>query len=89
MLHCHTLSYAEYKLLWALLPSTQRPTTCKENWVDHAELLCMENLNYREIIRKYHHLKGTDIEDTDTKSLLLLHVNLGMSDYVEIKTQSL
>ena len=61
----------------------------RENWVDHAELLCMENLNYREIIRKYHHLKGTDIEDTDTKSLLLLHVNLGMSDYVEIKTQSL
>lgn len=61
----------------------------RENWVDHAELVCMENLNYREIIRKYHHLKGTDIEDTDTKSLLLLHVNLGMSDYVEIKTQSL
>ena len=30
----------------------------RENWVDHAELLCMENLNYREIIRKYHHLKG-------------------------------
>lgn len=63
--------------------------TLRENWVDHAELLCMENLNYREIIRKYHHLKGADIEDTDTKSLLLLHVNLGMSDYVEIKTQSL
>ena len=32
--------------------------TLRENWVDHAELLCMENLNYREIIRKYHHLKG-------------------------------
>ena len=37
-------------------------------------------------IGKYHHLKGVDIEDTDTKSLLPVHVILGASDYAKIKT---
>ena len=55
--------------------------------VDHAELLYVENPNYKEIISKYRHLKGVTMEDTDTKSLLPVHVILGASDYAKIKTR--
>ena len=58
------------------------------NRIDRAELLCVENPNYREMIGKYRHLKGVDIEDTDTKSLLPVHVILGVSDYAKIKTST-
>ena len=58
------------------------------NRIDRAELLCVENPNYREMIGKYRHLKGVDIEDTDTKSLLPVHVILGASDYAKIKTST-
>ena len=58
------------------------------NRIDRAELLRVENPNYREMIGKYSHLKGMDIEDTDTKSLLPVHVILGASDYAKIKTST-
>ena len=58
------------------------------NRIDRAELLCVENPNYREMIRRYRHLKGVDMEDTDTKSLLPVHVILGASDYAKIKTST-
>ena len=34
--------------------------------VDRAELLSVENPNYKEVISKYRHLKGVTMEDTDT-----------------------
>lgn len=58
------------------------------NRIDRAELLCVENPNYREMIGKYRHLKGVDMEDTDTKSLLPVHVILGASDYAKITTST-
>lgn len=58
------------------------------NRVGRAELLCVENPNYREMIGKYRHLKGVNMEDTDTKSLLPVHVILGASDYAKIKTST-
>ena len=58
------------------------------NRIDRAELLCVENPHYREMIGKYRHLKGVDIEDTDTKSLRPVHVILGASDYAKIKTST-
>ena len=56
------------------------------NRIDRAELLCVENPNYREMKGKYCHLEGVDIEDTDTKSPLPALVILGASDYAKIKT---
>ena len=44
--------------------------------VDRAELLSVENPNYKEIISKYRHLKGVVMEDTDTKNSLPVHVIL-------------
>ena len=55
--------------------------------VDRAELLSVENPNYKEMISKYRHLKGVTMEDTDTKSLLPVHVILGASDYAKMKTR--
>lgn len=55
--------------------------------VDRAELLSVENPNYKEMISKYRHLEGVSMEDTDTKSLLPVHVILGASDYAKIKTR--
>ena len=46
----------------------------------------VENPNYKEKINKYRHLKGVNIEDNDTKSVLPIHVILGASDYAKIKT---
>ncbi|XP_068674447.1 uncharacterized protein [Montipora foliosa] len=57
------------------------------NRIDQAELLCVENPNYREMIGKCRHLKGVDIEEP-TKSLLPVHVILGASDYAKIKTST-
>ena len=54
--------------------------------VDRAELLSVENPNYKELINKYRHLKGVNIEDTDTKSPLPIHLILGASDYTNIET---
>ena len=54
--------------------------------VDRAELLSVENPNYAQMISKYRHLKGVHMEDTDTKSLLPVHIILGASDYAKIKT---
>ena len=56
------------------------------NRIHRAELLSVEKPNYREMIGKYRHLEGVDTEDTDTKSLLPVHVILGASDYAKIKT---
>lgn len=55
--------------------------------VDRAELLSVENPNYKEMISKYRHLKGVNVEDIDTKALLPVHVILGASDYAKIKTR--
>lgn len=40
------------------------------------------------MIGKYRHLKDVTIEDTDTKSLLPVHVILGASNYAKIKTST-
>ena len=46
------------------------------------------NPNYKEMIGKYRHLKDVTIEDTDTKSLLPVHVILSASNYAKIKTST-
>ena len=39
-----------------------------------------------DIITKYQHLKGVEIDDTDVEPELPIHVNLGASEYAKIKT---
>ena len=39
-----------------------------------------------DIITKYQHLKGVEIDNTDIKSELPIHMILGASEYAKIKT---
>lgn len=54
--------------------------------VDKGELLSLDNPHYQELITKYHHLLEVNIDDTDTKSYLPLHVILGTGEYAKLKT---
>ena len=48
-------------------------------------LLTVDNPNYREIVKKYSHLKGVEILDTDTKEKLPVHIVLGKNVFSRIK----
>ena len=54
--------------------------------VDKHELLSVDNPNYQKLIASYPHLQGVRIEDNDQKSKLPIHLILGASDYLCIKT---
>ena len=57
------------------------------NKVDRAELISMPNPHYKDIIQTYTHLQGVQMEDSDNKKYLPVHVILGASEYVNIKTK--
>ena len=54
--------------------------------VGKKELLSVDNPNYAKLISSYAHLKGIHVEDNDKKSKLPIHLILGASDYLCIKT---
>ena len=56
--------------------------------VDKPELMNLENPKYEELRKKYTHLKGVQMNDTDAKSGLPIHLVLGPSEYAEIKTKT-
>jgi len=53
--------------------------------IDQRELLTLENPNYPELLTKYPHLHGVEMEETDTKKILPIHVILGANEYTKIK----
>ena len=53
--------------------------------VDRAELIPMPNPHYKDIIQTYTHLQGVQMEDSDSKEYLSVHVILGASEYANIK----
>jgi hypothetical protein len=56
--------------------------------VDHDVLLHLNNPRYKEMIAKYSHLKGINIQDVDNKPELPVHLILGTSEYARIKTET-
>ena len=48
-------------------------------------LLALPNPKHKEIINKYNHLDGMQMRNIDTKSMLLIYVKLGASDFAKIK----
>ena len=54
--------------------------------VEKNVLLSLANPNYEGMIRKFSHLKGIKMTETDTKSELPVHLVLGASEYSRIKT---
>ena len=54
--------------------------------INQGGLLSLENPTYEQLIRTYSHLSGVEMDDTDAKPLLLIHVILGTGKYAQIKT---
>ena len=69
-------------------------TNCEENFeiysevskVDKSTLLSVANPSYDSMIKRYQHLTGVRMMDTETKSELPIHLVLGASEYSRIKT---
>lgn len=54
--------------------------------VERKELLTLPNPKYADLIKKYSHLTGITMDDTDEKEELPIHIIFGASDYSRIKT---
>ena len=54
--------------------------------VDKRELLLIDNPKYQQLIATYSHLEGLQMEDTDRKEQLPVHLILGASEFARIKT---
>eukprot|EP00112_Aurelia_sp_Birch-Aquarium-sp1_P001131 Seg1117.2 transcript_id=Seg1117.2/GoldUCD/mRNA.D3Y31 product="hypothetical protein" protein_id=Seg1117.2/GoldUCD/D3Y31 len=71
-------------------------TNCEEDFeiytdvskVDKSVLLSVANPKYDSMIKRYQHLKGVKMIDTDSKSQLPIHLVLGASEYSRIKTST-
>ena len=55
--------------------------------VNKSELLFVENPKYNNLLQKYHHLKEVNLNETETKKSLPIHVALGSGEYARVKTQ--
>ena len=55
--------------------------------VDRAELISMPNPYYEDITQTYTQLQGVQMEDSDNKEFLPVHVILGASGYAIVKTK--
>ena len=54
--------------------------------VNKGDLLVLDNPNYEQLLRTYKHLEGIQMADNDRKPKLPVHLILGASDYMRIKT---
>ena len=56
--------------------------------VNRGVLLNLDNPKYPDLIRQYDHLDGVNMNDTDTKQELPVHLMLGTGEYTKIKTKT-
>ena len=56
--------------------------------VERELLLSLTNLEYTKILRRYQHLNGVEMDDTDDKAELPIHLIIGASEYAKIKTET-
>ena len=53
--------------------------------IEQRELLSLKNFNYPEMLKRNLHLKGLQMEETDSKKILPIHVILGANEYTKLK----
>ena len=56
--------------------------------VNRGVLLTLTNPEYKDILTKYNHLKGMEIDDVHVKRELPVHLILRTSEYARIKTET-
>ena len=54
--------------------------------VEKPKLLELDNPKYNDIVERYTHLKGVEMDDSDTKRMLPVDLILGVSEFAKIKT---
>ena len=54
--------------------------------VDRRNLLSVVNPNYPELISRFQHLQGVNMVETDTKSVLPVHLILGAAEYSKMRS---
>ena len=55
--------------------------------LEKSVLVELQKTKYLELKNKYQHLKDLEINDNDPKTVLLVHMILGVNDYTKTKTQ--
>ena len=56
--------------------------------VERELLLSLTNPEYTKILRRYQHLNGVEMDHTDDKAELPIHLIIGASEYAKIKTET-
>eukprot|EP00794_Sanderia_malayensis_P000965 gene965-biopygen216 len=56
--------------------------------VERESLLSITNPEYKKLLRRYQHLNGVEMDDTDDKAELPIHLIIGASEYAKIKTDT-
>lgn len=54
--------------------------------VERRELLTLDNPKYKELLSNHLHLKGVQMDDTDDKDELPVHLIIGANDFAKIRT---
>ena len=60
----------------------------RDNKGERGVLLTLTNPWYKDILAKYDHLRGVEIDDVEFKRELPVHWNLRTSEYAKIKTET-
>ena len=55
--------------------------------IEKKEMLSLDNPKYKEVLSKYSHLRGDEMDHDDQKDLLPIHLILGANDFAKIRTR--
>ena len=86
MLHTTTRKVEVYKFEVSNLKGNFK-ITADVNKVNKPQLISLLNPRYQDMIQEFSHLRGVNMDDTDNKAILPIHIILGTSEYTRIKTK--
>ena len=86
MLHTATTKVEVYEVEVSNLKGNFK-ITADVNKVNKPQLLSLPNPCYQDMIQEFRHLKGVNMDDTDNKVNLPIHMILGACEYTRIKTK--
>ena len=74
--------------MWWLKPLGKFSPAHRDNKGERGVLLTLTNPWYKDILAKYDHLRGVEIDDVELKREFPVHWILGTSEYARIKTET-
>ena len=86
MLHTATTKVEVYEVEVSNLKGNFK-ITADVNKANKLQLISLPNPCYQDIIQEFRYLEGVNMDDTDNKANLPIHMILGVSEYTRIKTK--